>query len=308
MGLFTPRWKSNDENTRLKAVAKLKRQDVLLDLAENDHSSQVQRAAIQRLTDPGLLNRIIYLSPSEEKRKLGVDQITDEQELFKIAVSNPAIYEYFNSTAAHATERIENQELLYKVIMRSRYQGAAWAAIEKISDITLLNRLSQEAQISIRACALRKLGKEQEAILLLAHRGDIDSIKQLDDPAIWEDVAKNTDAKLSGRVYTQKLLFPGAVELLDVVQSLLSPFVCPEPDSVVAGYEIKEAWANELIAAATDHPEWIRPFWKEIKAEINKPRSHKLHHQAYPTHQDAPYDYYEIFGLGWDFPANPYGS
>lgn len=308
MGLFTPGWKSNDENARLKAVAKLKRQDVLLLLAENDPSYQVQCAAVQRLTDPALLNRIIYLSLSEEKRKLGIDQLTDEQDLFNIAVSYPAIYEYFDSTAAYATEQIENQELLYKVIMRSRYQGAALVAIEKISDITLLNKIAQEASTPIRACALRKLDKEREAILLLAHHGNVDSIKKLDDPIIWEDVARNAKAELCGRIYAQKLLFPEALGLLDVVQSLLSPFVCSEPDSVVEGYAIKEAWANELIAAATDHPEWIRPFWNEIKVEISKPRSDKLHHQRYPSHQDAPYDYYEIFGLGWKFPDIPYES
>ena len=190
LNLFRPKWKSEDEDVRLKAVCRLKNQKNLMKIVLEDKSLRVQCAAIKNMYNISMLLQIIYaehLSPYSavyhsrprfpyELRKLAVAQIRDEQALFSMAVPwdwDHGIVGRSKNSGEHfivASKRGGFRGLLpYKY--SDELDDAACFAAENIENIDLLHMIAMQNNIESTA--------ERSAIAAIKKIADADLLMQL---------------------------------------------------------------------------------------------------------------------------------
>ncbi len=188
MGFFRPgkpQWRHKDPNRRLEAVNALdpRESELLYTLALEDQDSRVRRAAINRLNDPVLLERLAgdvdpedmstvisrretllceaLMSGREDGDLRGVvARISSPDLLARLAVEGGR-----PELRLAAVERIESQTLLADIVRQNCGRKAAVAALAKITDLELLADLAGSAASK----ASRRVAAEKVAELDCPH-------------------------------------------------------------------------------------------------------------------------------------------
>jgi geranylgeranyl pyrophosphate synthase len=78
MGLFKPAWASENDKRAVKAVNKLTDQTILTDLARNNKSVFVRKAAVEKLTDQSILADIARNDKNPTVSRAAIEKITDQ--------------------------------------------------------------------------------------------------------------------------------------------------------------------------------------------------------------------------------------
>ena len=198
MGLFKPAWMTDDilkEEKAIKSVAKMSRQEELLEVALNAPRAKVRLAAVESLTDQ---NALFSLTKSDDWNvsHKAIERITDQVLLEKLASERPT---------PDLVGRLTNQRLLEKYALeedwKELYPGAGemenrnstiqCAAIRNLNSKTVLEKLCYEsADNRVRLAAAEKLGltdviNEVTSILQLENLKSIPYNKQYKN-AKWE--------------------------------------------------------------------------------------------------------------------------
>ncbi|MBR0372983.1 MAG: hypothetical protein IJH91_00450 [Mogibacterium sp.] len=167
MGLFTPAWMTDDilkEDKAIKSVAKMSRQDELLEVALHAPRVAVRLAAVERLTDQNALFSLTKDSDWKVSHK-AIDMITNQTLLEKLAAERPT---------PEIVGRLTSQSLLEKYALEENWQepypGAdelmnrntevQCAAIRNLNSRDVLEKLCfGSTDNRVRLAAAEKLGR-----------------------------------------------------------------------------------------------------------------------------------------------------
>jgi septal ring-binding cell division protein DamX len=101
----------------------------LAEVATEEESSFVSRAAVEKLTDQAVLAKIAVGEKDADVRRAAVEKLTDQALLAKIAVEDMAA-----SVRHAAVEKLTDQALLAKIAVEDMAASVRHAALEKLSD------------------------------------------------------------------------------------------------------------------------------------------------------------------------------
>ena len=212
MGLFTPKWKSDDVEKALKAVAKINDQAQLAEIAVSAQTGylpdkDVQYAAVKKLTNPAFLMQVVK-NPSTGKYALraAFEKTTDRAFVEYIAVTpgswedvrytaismltDPAVLEHIASTDSNIglrrkaveNEHFNNQEMLKEIISSSDDFMLVCAAADKLQDKDFLTEFARENE-----------GKRQAVL------------KRVEDQALLEEIAMQDESETTRQIAIMQL-------------------------------------------------------------------------------------------------------
>ena len=187
MGLFTPAWKSENLEKRMKAVKKITEFDV------------------ETISNQALLKEVALLGSNKYVCEPALKKITDENVLFiiikTIAAGNRDGYRTDKGDLIElAVQKITNQALLVDIIKnvrnpRSELREMRELAIEKITEPNLLVDIAKNAPLYYsRRLAIEKI--EDETFLAYVAKNDKDdcvryaAVEKINDNFILAEIAK----------------------------------------------------------------------------------------------------------------------
>ena len=140
MGIFTPKWKTNDRSKQIKAVEavrKVTNEKELRRIALEAPLPDVRMIAVYQMKDPALLKEMA-LCGDKYVSWAAIDNITDQNTLKEIACGNAV-------NAGRAVEKISNRDLLAEIVEK----GASKEAREKAgTQLDFLNLLYETVETS----------------------------------------------------------------------------------------------------------------------------------------------------------------
>jgi hypothetical protein len=120
MGLFTPKWKTNDRSKQIKAVE-----------------------AVRKVTNEKELKRIALEAPLPDVRMIAVYQMKDPALLREMAISGDKY------VSKQAVEKISNRDLLAEIVEKAASQEAKEQAGKQLDFLTLLYEAAESSGIDI---------------------------------------------------------------------------------------------------------------------------------------------------------------
>lgn len=156
--LFKPKWQSNNLETRKQAVALLdsfnpEDQKILLSLAENDASIDVQVTAIEKINDTEGLIKLHK----------------NAKDVFKSALEN-RLYALASAQSLSIFDLITNPEILCEMIIKAPQAETFLAGLARIEHTPTLLKIAQHARNShLRQAATELIETETELNQLFAH-------------------------------------------------------------------------------------------------------------------------------------------
>jgi DUF917 family protein len=130
MGLFTPAWKSKNEEKALRAVEKMTDRKKLEEVAKTAENGKVRRAAVKKITDQSVLADIARNDKDSDVCKAAVEKIID---------LSPSIGEIV---------KVDKDEL----------KKFRLAAVEKLTDQSVLADIAKNAEDEyLREAAIHRL-------------------------------------------------------------------------------------------------------------------------------------------------------
>jgi hypothetical protein len=133
MDFFRPKWKHSDAFVRKAAVESLTDQGLLADMAKTDSSNLVRRAAVDKLTDQLVLAGIVKTDRSTDVRQAAIKKVTDERVLADIAKTDSIV-----DLRRAAVEKLTDQGLLADIAKTESIDQVRQAAIKKLTDERVL--------------------------------------------------------------------------------------------------------------------------------------------------------------------------
>ena len=253
MGLFTPKWKTNDRSKRIKAVE-----------------------AVRKVTNEKELKRIALEAPLPDVRMIAVYQMKDPALLREMAISGDKY------VSKQAVEKISNRDLLAEIVEKAASQEAKEQAGTQLDFLTLLYEAAEASGIDINRRVehgtLRELiegfdftddthaGKVVSAII--SQMTDTEMIDKLVEACkLWRN-SKDAVAE-SARLRKLELQF----DSLDKDEFLV--FRCKKCGQTVryAGYfesELRDSWVEkgDYTCGCIEHPATTAGFPNEPAWEI----------------------------------------
>ena len=171
--LFFKIAKDESEDVRKAAIEHLVDQNMLFALWKEEKSVKVRNAAIQRITMQAHLEKMYTLEEDADLRENIVTKLDNQDLLAKIAIDDPAIWvreqavyrletghdELFMRVAMHdkdeniralATKKVQEQNILCKIVQESVYSDSAIVAISRLEDLTILVALRLTASTPLQ--------------------------------------------------------------------------------------------------------------------------------------------------------------
>ncbi len=144
MGLFTPKWKTNDRSKQIKAVEavrKVTNEKELRRIALEAPLPDVRMSAVYQMKDPALF-REMALSGDKYVSWAAIDNITDQNTLKEIACGNV-------DNAGRAAEKISNRDLLAEIVEKAVSQEAKEKAGTQLDFLKLLYEAVETSGIDV---------------------------------------------------------------------------------------------------------------------------------------------------------------
>jgi hypothetical protein len=131
MGLFTPAWKSKNEEKAIRSVKKMTDQKKLVQIIRESGNWRLRKAAVENLSDQTLLASVAIHDPEEYVRKAAVEKITDQTQLAHIAINDKD--RNVRETAVK-NEYFVDQKALARIVKSESNFNVRNAAVEKLFD------------------------------------------------------------------------------------------------------------------------------------------------------------------------------
>ena len=166
MGLFTPAWKSKNENKARKAIERIKNQKKLKKIAMTASWGEY---AVEKLTDEAALAEIALKANYASNRYRAVKKITNKTILAEIALKDES-----EDVRRAAVKKITNQTILAEIALKDEYSYVREAAVKNITNQTILAEIALKNESSgVRRKAIKKL-TDQDILTEIA-RSDEDA-------------------------------------------------------------------------------------------------------------------------------------
>lgn len=253
MGLFTPKWKTNDRSKRIKAVE-----------------------AVRKVTNEKELKRIALEAPLPDVRMIAVYQMKDPALLREMAISGDKY------VSKQAVEKISNRDLLAEIVEKAASQEAKEQAGTQLDFLTLLYEAAEASGIDINRRVehgtLRELIEgfdftddthaRKVVPAIISQMTDTEMIDKLVEACkLWRN-SKDAVAE-SARLRKLEVQFDG----LDKDEFLI--FRCKKCGQTVryAGYfesELRDSWVEkgDYTCGCIEHPARMTGFPNEPAWEI----------------------------------------
>jgi hypothetical protein len=216
MGLFTPAWKSKNEERALRAVRKMTSQKKLAKVVKNSEHLRVPVVAVKKLTNQTLLADIAKSAKDWYVRKAATEKLTDQTLLADIA-KNDSHADVRNA----AVEKLTDQSLLADVAKKDSNEYVRKAAVEKLTDQTVLADIAEnEWSSNVRNSAVEKL-TDQTLLADIAKNASVSdvlrkaAVEKLTDQTMLADIAKNNSVSNIRKTAIKKLDDAHLGDLLD---------------------------------------------------------------------------------------------
>jgi hypothetical protein len=167
MGLFSPAWKSKNEEKALKAIEKMTDQRKLERAARDAYCRRARQAAIEKLTDQTVLADIAKNDKDWYVRETAVKELTDQAVLTDISIND--IYDVRRTAIAKLTgkecdmseavvEKLTDQAWIADVAKNDKVYYVRLAAITKLTDQNALADIAKyDKDEGLRQAATAKL-------------------------------------------------------------------------------------------------------------------------------------------------------
>ncbi|HPG38714.1 MAG TPA: hypothetical protein PLP19_12750 [bacterium] len=192
MGLFTPKWQSNNPEKRKEWVASAnpedpKNREILYELAKQDQEAAVRLAVTEKLADQSLLAWIANNDTMLDIRKAAIKRITDNSLLATLIKNSPE-----SAVRKAAINKLSDQLLLAEVIKSEQDSKLRKTAVSRLTDPALLAEVAKnDRDYLVRMAAFSKLGLEtsQEALAdVIINDRDwqqrVDALEKLTNPEL----------------------------------------------------------------------------------------------------------------------------
>lgn len=277
MGLFTPKWMTEDRNKQivaLNAVSKVTNENVLKRIALEAPLPDVRVAAVYQMKDPALLREIAF-SDDKYVSRAAINNITEPNALKEIACENI-------TDAKRVVEKISDRDLLNEIVEKAVSQEAKEKAGTQLDFLNLLYEAVETSGIDtnqrVRHWTMKELleefdftddrhaGKVVPAIISqMTDTGMIDKI--VEACKLWHNSKDSVAA--SARLRKLELQFDG------LSNDELLVFRCRKCGRTVryVGYfdkELRDSWVEkgDYTCGCIEHPATKAGFPNEPAWEI----------------------------------------
>jgi hypothetical protein len=195
MGFIKPAWASENGKRALKAVEKETTQTILAEIAKNAPLSHIRKNALDKLTDQSLLADVAKSSRNGNVRDEAAEKITDQSALIDVAMNAKS------QTAQIAIKKITDQSILADIAKgnRDRFICAVAAESKYLTDQLILADIVKNAKFCMaREAAVEKITDETILLDIAKSKGCESAVRaceKLTDQAMIIDVAKNAEYK-----------------------------------------------------------------------------------------------------------------
>lgn len=277
MGLFSPKWKTNDRSKQIKAVEavrKVTNEKELRRIALEAPLPDVRMIAVYQMKDPAQL-RETALFGDKYASWAAIDNITDQNTLKEIACGNVV-------NAGRAAEKISNRNLLAEIVEKAASQEAKEKAGTQLNFLNLLYETVETSGVDINQKVRHWTMKEllenfdftddtharKVVPAIISEITDTEIIDKLVEACkLWRN-SKDAVAE-SARLRKLELQFDG----LDKDEFLI--FRCKKCGQTVryAGYfesELRDSWVEkgDYTCGCIEHPARMTGFPNEPAWEI----------------------------------------
>lgn len=277
MGLFSPKWKTNDRSKQIKAVEavrKVTNEKELRRIALEAPLPDVRMIAVYQMKDPAQL-RETALFGDKYASWAAIDNITDQNTLKEIACGNVV-------NAGRAAEKISNRNLLAEIVEKAASQEAKEKAGTQLNFLNLLYETVETSGVDINQKVRHWTMKEllenfdftddtharKVVPAIISEITDTEIIDKLVEACkLWRN-SKDAVAE-SARLRKLELQFDG----LDKDEFLI--FRCKKCGQTVryAGYfesELRDSWVEkgDYTCGCIEHPATTAGFPNEPAWEI----------------------------------------
>ncbi|MBQ9515826.1 MAG: hypothetical protein IJR57_06930 [Ruminococcus sp.] len=206
MGLFEPKWMSDNRAKALKAVEKITDPQKLAEVAVNAKDQVVVSKAIERIHEEAVLARIaLGNSDNRAKALKAVEKITDPQKLAEVAVNAKN-----HDVVSKAIERIHEEAVLAGIALGNANYYSIKKALERVTHADLLMQIADEAENNwVRISALSILTKHNHNLDLMPYKdlievcvkaGNMEAISLCTDRVFLESVYQLKYSKWNWRI------------------------------------------------------------------------------------------------------------
>lgn len=292
MGLFTPAWKSNNEEKALAYIEKCENQKKLAQIVrESQYGKERKKAALRKLKDQSELRDIAvdWSGPYDSNDDEAVfERLTDQTHLASVA-QNAKEYRI----RLKATERLEEQSVLAEIAQRDTNDMVRQKAAERLTDQTLLAEIAKKDESAwVREKAAEHL--TDQSILAEIARKDKSvgvrraALNRITDQAVRQSIAldgpdpemraaaidtvedQNKLMEMAQRDDSAKVRARAARKLTD--QSFLAILARTHSDSEVRLIAVKRITDEEILTeiAKSDKYAYVRDTARKRITDKNK--------------------------------------
>ena len=161
------------EDVRLASVSKLTDQNALFAVVTGDSSEKIRGFAVTKIHSQELLGKIVGSGDEKLPRLAALDRITDRRllEQFALGESREKTYNKNRMIQCAAIRKLQSPELSGKIFLTCTDTFVRLAAMEFITDQTLLNNAADgEEPMEIRIKAAELLGRKELVLALTIKR------------------------------------------------------------------------------------------------------------------------------------------
>ena len=203
MGLFTPKWKSKDQEKRKHWVVKAnhknpKHKKILIELAKNDEVYFVRKTAYKKLEKEGSQEALADEAKNDKNkysRMSAIEKLTDQDSIADIAKNEKD--KDILSYAAQAVKKLTDQKILVDIVKNAEYWLIRSSAAKKLTDQNILVDIAKnDEDYFVREAAVEKL-TDQKLLADIAKNDDEHmevckaAVEKLTNQKVLVDIVKN---------------------------------------------------------------------------------------------------------------------
>lgn len=205
--LFRPKWQHSNASIRISAVGKINDQGILFGVATGDDDSDVREAAVERLTDPQFLMRIVEDDTlSSTVRARAVMQLPTDQDFLSNIVRD--------CTDSHARSialiRLSDQDIFRRIAFDDKDSDVRQTAVRLLENQNdLLEIALNDKDRHVRESAVQCLTGQGALAQVVEHESSANvrmaAVRKLTDGNMLADIAKNDKAPNVRKVAVEKV-------------------------------------------------------------------------------------------------------
>ena len=153
------------------------------------------RAAVEKLTDQGLLTRIARIHPKSQGRKAAVKKLSDQRILGEIALNDEDQW-----VRKEALSRTDSQEIIAKVALTDTQLDVRGDAIERLTDPIVLKKVALTDKYEYNAAKAAERIDDQSILKEIVRTSQIplarsNAAEKIEDQDLLKEIAENDKSR-----------------------------------------------------------------------------------------------------------------